>query len=70
MVMLWKHLALFLNQPVNDATIGMSYEWYWWSYSDGPPPSPPFSKLLGVRLCRVCLVDSNPLRHSPYCSSQ
>eukprot|EP00257_Ricinus_communis_P027923 XP_025015337.1 uncharacterized protein LOC112536724 [Ricinus communis] len=48
MVMLWKHLALFLNQPVNDATIGMSYEWYWWSYSDGPPPSPPFSKLLGV----------------------
>lgn len=39
------------NHPVESATTGLSFEWYWFSQSDG---SPPFSKLLSVKVGFVC----------------
>nr|POE92795.1 u2 small nuclear ribonucleoprotein b'' [Quercus suber] len=39
----------------SSATTGMLSEWYRLSHSDGPPPSPPFLKLLMVSLAFVWL---------------
>ncbi|KAL0429320.1 UNVERIFIED_CONTAM: hypothetical protein Sradi_0558000 [Sesamum radiatum] len=52
-VMLLRHLDPPLYYPVDSATTGVSSEWYFLSHSDGPPPSPPFSKLLRVRTAFV-----------------
>ena len=44
-----------LYHPVESATTCLLLEWYRPSHSDGPPPSPPASKLLTVSLALVPL---------------
>ncbi|KAL6130910.1 hypothetical protein ACLB2K_069288 [Fragaria x ananassa] len=49
-LMFLRHLDPPLYHPVDNATTGVLSSWYWPSHSDGPPPSPPASKLLRVSI--------------------
>ncbi|XP_047979024.1 putative ripening-related protein 1 [Salvia hispanica] len=67
MTMFLRHLDPPEYHPVESATTGVSSEWYLLSHSDGPPPSPPFWKLLMVVYVSPALQQSESfsLLHSP-----